>query len=258
MEQCFVIQPFDDGGKFDKRYDEVYDPAIRKADLDPYRVDRDPGASIPIEKIEAGIRVSRVCLADITEDNPNVWFELGYAIAARREVVLVCSSERTSRFPFDVQHRNIIRYDTKSPSDFSTLQESITKRLIAVGEKETRLEDLAKASPVATVHGLEGFEIATLVSVSQQCHAPTSTISVYILEEEMRRAGFLPIATTLGIRGLILKEMLSSSTETDENGYSYPALSPTDRGIEWLLQNFAKLKLTSESRSTASGVDIPF
>ena len=259
MEQCFVIQPFDDGGGFDERYDQVCDPAIRNANLKQYRVDRDPNANIPIEKIEDGIRVSRVCFADITEDNPNVWFELGYAIAARREVVLICSSKR-ARFPFDVQHRNIIKYDTGSPSDFATLQGRITERLVAVCKQEARLEDLANASPVATVQGLETFEIAVFVTVSQRCHAPESSLSVYYLGEELRKAGFLPIATTLGVRGLILKGMLRSSTETDPNhGESYSAISPTDNDIQWLLRNLDKLKLTTESGRTVRGGDeIPF
>jgi hypothetical protein len=96
LNRCFVIQPFD-RGKFDKRYEDVLVPAITRAGLEPYRVDRDPSVSIPIQDIEAGIESSRACLADITTDNPNVWFELGYAIASRREVVLICSEERTSR-----------------------------------------------------------------------------------------------------------------------------------------------------------------
>lgn len=36
-----------------------------------------PGVQVPIESIEQGIRKATVCLADITEDNPNVWYELG-------------------------------------------------------------------------------------------------------------------------------------------------------------------------------------
>lgn len=77
------MQPFD-GSKFDKRFDDVLAPAITAADLEPYRVDRDPGVTIPIEDIQSGIESSPACLADITADNPNVWFELGYAIASRR------------------------------------------------------------------------------------------------------------------------------------------------------------------------------
>ncbi len=71
MTKCFVIQPFDKG-PFDKRYDDVLTPAIERAGLQPYRVDRDPSVTIPIEGIETGIRESEACLADITTDNPNV------------------------------------------------------------------------------------------------------------------------------------------------------------------------------------------
>ena len=79
MTRCFVIQPFD-SGKFDKRYDDVYAPAIVDAGIEPYRVDKDPGVDVPIDAIEQGIRDSLVCLADITTDNPNVWYELGFPL----------------------------------------------------------------------------------------------------------------------------------------------------------------------------------
>src|SRR5258708_4473933 len=135
MSTCFVIQPFDQG-PFDKRFDDVFEPAIAEAGLDAYRVDRDPAVSIPIEDIEAGIRNAEVCLAEITTDNPNVWFELGFAIASQRDVVLVCSSERKSRFPFDIQHRSIIRYETESSSNFQPLKDRIPKRLPPIFTKE--------------------------------------------------------------------------------------------------------------------------
>jgi hypothetical protein len=35
MPYCFVIQPFD-GGRFDKRFTDVFKPAIEAAGLDPY------------------------------------------------------------------------------------------------------------------------------------------------------------------------------------------------------------------------------
>jgi hypothetical protein len=79
MPTCFVIQPFD-SGKFDKRFDDVYVPAIEEAGLEPYRVDRDPGVDVPIEAIEEGIRNAAVCLADVTTDNPNVWYVLGLCL----------------------------------------------------------------------------------------------------------------------------------------------------------------------------------
>src|SRR5271156_5144 len=130
---CFVIQKF--GGHYDQLYDQIFDPAIRKAELIPYRVDRDPSASILIETIEQKISESASCLAEISEDNPNVWFELGYAIAREKPLCLVCAATR-ERFPFDVQHRQIIRYPVHAlPTDYEILKTSITERLQAAISK---------------------------------------------------------------------------------------------------------------------------
>ena len=60
MQTCFVIQPFD-SGKFDKRYESVFKPAIEAAGLESYRVDRDPAVEVPIDAIEDGIRNAAIC-----------------------------------------------------------------------------------------------------------------------------------------------------------------------------------------------------
>src|ERR1700752_3053414 len=138
MATCFVIQPFD-GGAFDKRYDDVLVPAIIDAALEAYRVDRDPSAVIPIEDIEQGIRRADVCLADISLPNPNVWFEVGFAIAAGKTLLLGCSHDPSRRFPFDIQHRAVISYRTESARDFDELRKQIADRLRAVLLKENTL-----------------------------------------------------------------------------------------------------------------------
>lgn len=123
---CFVIQPFDNGGEFDKRYNDIFVPAIEAAGLKPYRVDEDLSADVLIEKIHEKINTANICLADISEDNPNIWYELGYATARLIPLVMV-SKER--KFPFDMQHRAVIKYRTDSPQDFQILKNKITKKL---------------------------------------------------------------------------------------------------------------------------------
>ncbi len=59
MPTCFVIQPFND--EDDRRYDEVYKPALEEAGVEPYRVDRDPTVTVLIETIEKRIRESDIC-----------------------------------------------------------------------------------------------------------------------------------------------------------------------------------------------------
>ena len=258
MSTCFVMQPFD-GGTFDKRYKDVIKPAIEASGLEPYRVDEDPRVSIPIDDIERGIRESRVCLAEITTDNPNVWFELGFAIASRRDVVLLCSDERSSHFPFDIQHRTIIRYKTDSTQDFTKLEHQITDRIHAILQKE---EALGKASsPLVEVEGLSQHETVALVSLAENLESPSDSVSQYIIQQDMERIGFTRIATFLALSALLEKRFLASAEDTDFNGNLFMVYRITQQGTEWLQKNQERLVLRAEpAKPTEQSPDddIPF
>ena len=260
MSTCFIIQPFD-GGPYDKRCDDVFVPAIESAGLQPYRVDRDPSASIPIEQIEAGIRSATVCLADITEDNPNVWFELGYAIAARRDVVLVCSVQRKKAFPFDVQHRHIIKYSTDSTRDFEAFKTKITGRIQALLTKQEKLGNLETTSPVADVGGLNQQEIVALVTIGQNLDIPGDSVSAYLIRQDMEKSGFTKIATTLALTSLLRQNMIGT-TEVQEYGNDpYTAYTLEPSGMDWLLKNQDRLVLRQKAKqqpAVRDSDDLPF
>ncbi len=246
MARCFVIQPFD-SGPFDKRYDDVFSPAIRSAGLEPYRVDRDPAASVLIDEIEAGIRDSQLCLAEVTVDDPNVWFELGFAIAIPREVVLVCADERQTRFPFDVQHRNIIRYETEAPQDFTRLQTAITERISALLRKQENIAQVAEMSPMRDTGGLTQHEIVALVCVMEGSFLTDEGVSPWKVRNDMGKAGFTEIATGLAMKSLLRKEMLLVNPAQDEHGNRYSAYDVTRLGEDWLLANQDRLLLKREA-----------
>ena len=118
--RCFVIQPFGEE-TYEKRYRDIFEPAIRDAEVEPYRVDGDPGADVIISSIEEGPSKNLICVyAEITTDNPNVWYELGYARALGRHVTMACEAGR--KLPFDIQHRRVILYKQASTSDFDNLK----------------------------------------------------------------------------------------------------------------------------------------
>jgi len=236
MQHCFVMQPFD-GGDFDHRYEDVFAPAIKAGGLEPYRVDQDPQVSIPIQDIEKGIRDSRICLADISIDNPNVWFELGYAIAAGKEVVLVCSEQRTTRFPFDVQHRTIIRYQTGAPRDFETLKQKITSKIQALLQKAETLHTASAPSVLKQIHGLDQNEIVALAAIGENIIAPTDSVLAYQLKKDMEKAGFTNLATSMALHALEKRGLVSVTTGLDYDGDEYHAYSYTATGWDWMLEN---------------------
>jgi hypothetical protein len=241
LATCFVIQPFDEGGKFDKRYADVFEPAIQDAGLEPYRVDDDPSVTIPIEEIGDGIRRASMCLADITMDNPNVWFELGYALASNKEMCLICSEERTGKYPFDVQHSTITKYHVESKSDNSWLQSKITERLKAIMDKSATLAAIDAQFPIKESEGLLQHEIIVLVSIAENQTGVGTSVGHDTLRQELERIGYNNLALTVGLGGLIERDMITPGEKEgyDFNSGAYPYTAYTIRpeGMKWMTRN---------------------
>lgn len=259
MDKCFVIQPFDKD-KFDKRFNDVFEPAITKAGLKAYRIDKDPSVNILIDEIEKGIVDSAICFAEITTDNPNVWYELGYAFACGKDVVMVCSDEReASRFPFDIQHKHILTYQTSSPSDFTTLKTKITEKIIALQKKSSTIKTL-NTTPILETEGLKSHEIALLILIMQNTTLNDDIISVYQLKHQMEKAGYTEIATSIGIRTLQKLGMIEITKAIDEmdNYQEYYVCRLTVNGEQWIFQNQNHLQFRQPKQNSTNTTQLPY
>lgn len=254
MGRCFVIQPFD-GGRFDKRFADVFKPAIEAVGLEPYRVDNDPSVDVPIDDIERGIREATICLADITLDNPNVWYEVGYAFAARKRVCLVCEENRQTKLHFDIQHRNIIPYRSESTSDFTTLRHKVSERLRALVEKAAELSALAETDLLARTDGLSAHDVAALTVLSEWDLYSEGAATGYVVVEEMERAGFTRAATSVAISKLLDCGLASSERRNQQKVFFI-----TPSGRTWLVANQDKLGLRLQANlpDDISEADIHF
>ncbi|EJL62839.1 hypothetical protein [Flavobacterium sp. CF136] len=256
MEKCFVIQPFDND-KFDKRFVDIFEPAIIKAEFKPYRIDKDLSVRIPIDDIEKGIIDSGICFAEITSDNPNVWYELGYAFACNKDVIMVCSDERIGKFPFDIQHRHIITYKTSSTSDFNILGDTITRKIKAFQIKSKTVKQL-NTTPVVETEGLKGHEIALLILMMEDQVSSEDSSSVYRLKNEMAKSGYTDIATSVGIRTLNKLGLIEIVKEYEHwnNGEEYFACKLLEKGEHWILSNQDQLEF--RTKNLTNEPDLPF
>lgn len=104
--ELFVIMPFSEKtGEYPKGYfDEVYNsllvPAAVEAGLTAKTAKRS-GSDIIHSTIVSDIFNSQIVLADLTEHNPNVLFELGLAIAFKKRVVLIRAKGTPAIFDVD-------------------------------------------------------------------------------------------------------------------------------------------------------------
>jgi hypothetical protein len=259
MPRCFVIQPFD-RNKFDQRYRDSYKPAIESAGYEPYRIDMDVSVQIPIQEIEDQIRNADVCFADISLDNPNVWYELGFAYACKKDVVMVCSNERLGNFPFDIAHKFILKYNTGSKSDFLDLETQLTDRLIAIS-KNNKTANILVDAPVVASEGLKSHEIAIVLFIGTRQYSEIESLSTYILKDEMSKAGYTDIATSVGLSALKKMGMVCVEVDNDWNNHQYLGCRLTPKGEEWLVSNQEKLefrKVKVNIEDAPDDDDLPF
>ncbi|GAI00370.1 unnamed protein product [marine sediment metagenome] len=103
---CFVVMPFD------KAYRSVYDEAIkssvRRTGLSCKRADDIFGVSPIVSDIWEYINKARLIIADLTDRNPNVFYEVGLSHTLGKKVILL--AQKTQDVPFDIKHIRCIIY----------------------------------------------------------------------------------------------------------------------------------------------------
>ena len=111
-------------------YKSVYKPAIEKAGLTPIRADNEIfGAGKIMDQVWAGINAATVLIAELTNRNPNVYYELGIAHALKKPVVLISSEEED--VPFDLRHIRVIYYDKNDPYWGQKLLDKVAENIVS-------------------------------------------------------------------------------------------------------------------------------
>ena len=97
---------------FNRVYNEYIRPALELAGLEPFRADEEVRAGHILTDMFQELLVADLVVADLTIENPNVWYELGVRHALRaRGVILVCGGRVTTAF--DLYTDRKLRYELK-------------------------------------------------------------------------------------------------------------------------------------------------
>jgi hypothetical protein len=135
---CFVLMPF--GDKFDLVYRTLIAPSVEDAGLSVMRADEMTTPGFIIEQIRSAIQQARLCIADVTGANPNVLYELGFAQASGKPVVMI--AESADSVPSDIALQRIFVYGTSPSKSTSGLESAI--RTVLSEERLTEARALFK------------------------------------------------------------------------------------------------------------------
>jgi len=184
---CFVIMPF--GGWLDKYYEEIYHPAISAVGLEPHRADDLFRPSTIVNDIWSYTKRAKLLLADLTDKNPNVFYELGLAHALAKPVILV--AESMDDIPFDLRALRIITYDKNAPNWGDVLKSKV----------ESSIQEVLK-SPAEAV--LPAFlevkkEVGKTIVTGREREFIEMKQEIDLLRREMRsRSIDLPVREIIG------------------------------------------------------------
>lgn len=119
---AFVLMPF--SSSFNDIYEFGIRGACQEANIYCERVDEQIFTERILDRIYNQINKADIIIADMSTKNPNVFYEVGYAHALNKNVILLTQSEND--IPFDFKHFPHIIYGDK----ISYLKENLTKKLI--------------------------------------------------------------------------------------------------------------------------------
>ena len=126
--RCFFIMPFADD------FDIVYGELKSLLGKDGYvctRVDEIAGSTPIINKILTELLKAQFIIVDLTNCNPNVFYELGIAHTFKDAENIFLLKQKGTSVPFDITHLTYMEYekDNLKYSDIKTLKDGNRLRL---------------------------------------------------------------------------------------------------------------------------------
>jgi tetratricopeptide (TPR) repeat protein len=151
---AFVAMPFgvkkDGQGTeidFNRVYTELIKPALEAAGLDVFRADEEERAGDIRTDMFQELLIADLVVADLTLDNPNVWYELGVRHALRAKGVVLVQGPRQSQ-PFDIYTDRKLPYRLKDGAPDPTTLDADRNALTTMARATLGASNARVVSPV--------------------------------------------------------------------------------------------------------------
>lgn len=125
---CFVVMQFSE--EFNELYSEVIRPTCEAHGYRVVRADDFYSSGMIIDDITRSIRECTVVIADVTPNNPNVFYEVGFSHGIGKPTILL-SDRKRDRLPFDVSGFRTLFYDNTIGGK-TAVEEGLKRHLAAI------------------------------------------------------------------------------------------------------------------------------
>ncbi len=149
---AFVIMQIGNAN-LDNIYKDIFVPAIKSANLEPKRIDLDNTGSLLKKEITEYIENAEIIVADLTNERPNCYLEVGYAMGLDKYKNLIFTVREDHyhdspnykkggpKIHFDVTGYDILFWDKSNLKEFKEkLTDKISRRLSIISPLTERVE----------------------------------------------------------------------------------------------------------------------
>jgi len=120
-------------------YREIYEDVVKKICEEHYDVrnaEETYGPGLIMADVARDIVESEFVVADITPANPNVYYEVGFADALGKPVIMVADGGQLAKLPFDVAPSRVVLYENTIAGK-KKFEENFRKTVAALEQKRT-------------------------------------------------------------------------------------------------------------------------
>ena len=150
---CFVISPIGPDGSKIRRYADltlrhILEPACSEHGYDCIRADQISDPGMITSQVITHIINDDMVIADLTSQNPNVFYELAIRHTLRKPVVQIISKGET--IPFDVAHSRTIFVDLTDPDNVVSSRTELSRQIKFAASNPTGID-----TPISTAIDIE-------------------------------------------------------------------------------------------------------
>ena len=126
LVDVFVIMPFRQ--EYDHLYHDVVKPVCAELKLAVRRGDDFQSDRIIMQQVWAAISDLKLVIAECSEPNPNVYYELGIAHSLNKPSIIITKDPNT--LAFDIRHLRAIVYNDGSQAEDDKLRSQLRERFL--------------------------------------------------------------------------------------------------------------------------------
>ncbi len=275
MGQAFVIIQIGNP-ELEEVYNESIAPALRSCGLAPKRVDKHTEGRLLKTEIVDFIESADIIVADLTNERPNCYLEVGYTMGLDkfRNLILTAREDHNSDSPnyrsgghkihFDLSGYDILFWDKEKPEEFEQELAKRVRRRLTVVQPSAELpkpywnEDWVSKHRAIAINGLKNIGRSAFMEVQMTLR----DLKINVLQSELlNKAGQAQIKTFGWSIGIVLSRDELKPRPTTDGITTEVAIDDPDRGRQsydyWTLSkngDFYLLKSIFEDERRANTI----